>query len=79
MGVKLRLQVGIQMHLEVNTGSSAAKSIASRRGTGRVRHLDARELWLQERVARGDLYIKKVAGTDNLADILTMRLGSKDE
>ncbi len=60
--------------LRVNADSSAAKSIASRRGCGKVRHLETRELWLQEKVARGDLEIRKVRGEENVADALTERV-----
>ena len=63
--------LGLELELQINTDSVAAKSICSRRGTGKVRHLDVRELWIQERVSRGDLSIRKVHGPDNLADILT--------
>ena len=63
--------LGLEFGLQINTDSVAAKSICSRRGAGKVRHLDVRELWIQERVARGDLSVRKVHGPDNLADLLT--------
>ena len=43
MGVSLRVIV-------VKTDASAAKGIASRRGLGKVRHIDVSQLWLQDRV-----------------------------
>ncbi len=55
----------------MNTDSLAARSISSRRGAGRVRHVEVRELWVQERVRRGELSINKVRGEDNVADGLT--------
>ena len=61
--------LGIEVEVHINTDSSTGKSIASRKGVGKVRHLDTRELWIQERVARGDLRLKKVPGEENLADI----------
>ena len=76
LGIKgLLMDIGLSMKLRVNTDSSAAKSIASRRGCGKVRHLEVRELWLQDRVAKGELQVKKVRGEDNLADILTKHVG----
>ncbi len=69
------MDTGLSTELRVNTDSSAAKSIASRRGCGKVRHLEVRELWLQDRVAKGELQVKKVKGEDNIADILTKRVG----
>jgi hypothetical protein len=56
---------------KIKTDATAAKGIATRRGLGKVRHIDTRELWLQEKVGNGDLDIEKVKGTDNVADALT--------
>ncbi len=63
--------LGLPFGLQINTDSVAAKSICSRGGAVKVRHLDIRELWIQERVSRGGLSVMKVYGPDNLADILT--------
>ena len=72
LGVKgLLSDLGVEVSLQVSTDSSAAKSIASRGGAGKVRHIEVRELWVQERVAKGELIIKKARGEDNLADGLT--------
>ena len=58
-------------HIEVKEDSSAAKGIASRRGLGKLKHVDIKELWIQEKVSCGDLKITKIPGTINLADALT--------
>ena len=63
--------LGVDVEVQINTDSSTGKSVASRRGAGKIRHLDTRELWIQERVARGDIMIEKVRGEDNVADGLT--------
>ena len=63
--------LGVDVEVQINTDSSTGKSVASRRGAGKIRHLDTRELWIQERVARGDIVIEKVRGEDNVADGLT--------
>ena len=55
----------------MNTDSSAARSISLTRGAGIVRHVEVRELWVQERVRRGELSIIKVRGEENVADGLT--------
>ena len=36
-----------------------------------MRHVEARELWVQDRVAKGELEIKKVKGEENVADGVT--------
>ena len=49
-------ELGIEAEVEVMdalTDSSSAKSFASRRGAGRIRHIEVRWLWLQDEVAKG--------------------------
>ncbi len=67
----LMADLGLEMKVQINTDSSTGKSIAPRRGAGRVRHIEVRELWVQHRVAKGELEIKKVRGEENVADGLT--------
>ncbi len=64
--------MSIEVH--VNTDSSIAKSIASRRGAGRVRQIEVRELLIQDPAAKGELSVKKVKGESEVADILTKRV-----
>ena len=64
------------VHLSVD--SSAAKSFVCRRGLGRMRHLEIRDLWLQKEVADGKLVVYKVPGERNPADLMTKVLGIKD-
>jgi hypothetical protein len=72
IGVKnLLSDMGIKVNIEVCTDASAAKAIASRKGCGKIRHIDVATLWVQGKVASGEVRIRKVAGTENLADILT--------
>ena len=63
--------LGVGVEARLNTDSSAAKSITARRGAGRVRHTEVRELWVQYRVAEGEFKIVKVKGEENVADGLT--------
>ena len=60
----------------LNTDSSAAKGIASRRGVGKIKHLATRTLWVQEHVASGRVRLKKILGTENPADVMTKYLTS---
>jgi len=53
------------------TDSSAGKVIATRRGVGRVRHLDARRLFVQQLTASGRIAVHKAKGTENVADMGT--------
>ena len=63
--------LGLHVEVQVNTDSSAARSISSRRGAGRVRHVEVRELLEQGKVRTGELSTIKVKGEDNVADGLT--------
>ena len=57
--------------------SSAARAFASRRGLGRMRHVSARYQWLQERVRRRELAVKRVGTLDNRSDFLTKALAAQ--
>ena len=57
--------------LSVLTDATAAIGICRRRGLGKVRHLATADLWMQDRIRKGDFKLLKVAGADNPADMLT--------
>ena len=62
---------GIDVSIVMCTDASAAKGIASRRGLGKVRHIELCQLWLQDQVANDTIRIVKIAGVDNFSDSLT--------
>ena len=64
----------VDLPIDIFTDASAAKGIASRRGLGRTRHIAVHFLWVQERVAKGDIRLHKVWGEENPADLLTKYL-----
>jgi len=79
LGMKaLMSDLGVDVQLTLKSDASAAIGIASRRGLGKIRHLEVSQLWLQQKVANGDLKLVKVNGGDNLADALTKHLGAGD-
>ena len=51
--------------------ASAAIGIVLRRGLGKVRHIDVSQLWLQHKVASGEIQVKKVGTGENKSDALT--------
>ena len=67
--------LGVRVALRVYTDSSAAKGIASRRGLGKVRHIEVNQLWIQEKVSDGTVDLKKTPGEYNIADALTKHVG----
>ena len=58
----------------VKADASAALGIISRRGLGKVRHLDTSFLWIQETKAKRDIAFEKVKGEVNTADLMTKNL-----
>ena len=51
--------------------ASAALSIAKRQGAGKIRHINGKSLWLQEKEVQNELTYEKVKGEDNPSDGLT--------
>jgi len=62
---------GDDPNLEVRTDASAARGVILRQGVGKIRHLDIKQLWLQEKAARGQLLITKIPRSANWSDALT--------
>ena len=75
MGVRnLMRDLGVEVGIEIRTDAAVAKSIAMRRGAGKVRHIEVNQLWVQEKVLKGEIFIKKVGTEENVADILTKHI-----
>ena len=70
--------LGWESTITVWVDSAAAKSIASRIGLGKMRHMEVKFLWLQEAVKAKRIFLKKVAGCQNPADVLTKPQGISD-
>ena len=60
--------------LVLKPDSSAAIGIGSRRGAGKVRHIDTSSLWLQQHVTAKNIVLEKVDGEVNPADLGTKHL-----
>ena len=63
--------LGFDSSVEVYIDSSAAKSIASRIGVGKVRHIHTKLLWIQEAVRDGKIKLTTISGGHNPADVLS--------
>lgn len=59
------------MELKLKTDSSAARGIVQRSGCGKVKHLDVKTLWIQEREGCGDLTTVKIPRLQNISDFMT--------
>ena len=67
--------LSLEPHLQVD--ASAAIGITQRKGLGKVRHLDTQALWIQDAVRQRRVYLEKVLGTENPADLMTKHLDQK--
>ena len=71
MGLQsLAADLGWEIATRLWIDSATAKSMASRKGAGRVRDLDVRQLWLQDVVRQGEVHVAKMHGVLNPPDAL---------
>jgi len=63
--------LGYSFALRAGTDSSTAKSVAERRGVGKIRHLHTPLLWLQTKCSKGEIKISKVSNKVNWSDLAT--------
>jgi hypothetical protein len=68
----------LRTEVKAATDSSAAKSFLNRRGLGKMKHIEIRDLWLQEEVLKGHVEVMKVLGTENPADLMSKFLNVSD-
>ena len=66
--------LGVNARGKIQTDSSACFGMASRKGVGRVRHLETRAFWLQDVIDSERVGVKKIPGETNLGDIGTKNL-----
>jgi len=70
--------MGQEKKIVVKTDSSACNGIVHREGCGKVKHLETRQLWVQELVARKDVDVKKIPREFNSSDCLTHHWSAVD-
>ena len=70
----LARDLSMNFDLEMLTDATAAIGICRRRGLGKIRHLHTADLWIQDRLRKGDFKLTKVLGADNPADMLTKHI-----
>ena len=77
IGMKSLMEdLGASLSVRVWTDSSATVGICGRQGLGKLRHIDTRSLWVQQRLRSGGLELRKVRGEVNPADLFTKHLAS---
>ena len=66
--------LGYQLKMEAESDASSAIALASRCGLSRIRHIDIQYLWVQWLIENHKLFLKKVEGQANSADMGTKHL-----
>ena len=67
----IMMELDMPVQLGLLTDSSSAKAVTLRRGPGRMRHIEIRQLWLQEECRQHRLTIERVSTRENDADMFT--------
>ena len=65
---------GITVGITILSDATAATGMVQREGLGRVRHLAVGDLWVQQRVRRGEIVVNKWPSEENYSDMLTKPL-----
>ena len=74
VGAALEFLFGEQPSVHLFCDSSSARQLASRRGCGKIRHLQLKLLWLQDRLAAAAFQLHPVPTKENLSDLMTKSL-----
>ena len=61
----------VKKMIRMSTDASAAEGMASRKGLGKLRHIEVNQLWLQDKVGDGEIMISNIKGESTPADTLT--------
>jgi len=76
IGVRVLLQeLGVPCVLELRGDSSACKGVLLREGSGKLKHIEVKQLWLQDHVQSGSVRMRQVPREQNVADAFTKHWG----
>ena len=64
----LLMELDVPVKVVLYGDSSACCGTVHREGCGRIKHLEIRQLWLQQQIRAGDIDYEKVARQNNPAD-----------
>ena len=73
-GLQLRellMEMGLKMKVRVRTDSPAAKGVVKRSGSGKMKHMAAKHLWIQDVVRQGIVDVTTIDTLHNTADLGT--------
>jgi hypothetical protein len=70
----IRSETGDNRPVHLFVDSTSAMNLLAKRGPGRLRHLQAKELWLQELTGSGRVVVKYLSTKLNVSDMFTKPL-----
>ena len=68
---EMMMEHGAPVTLMLEGDSAACQGIVAREGSGRIKHLVVRQLWIQSKVREGHLAYRKISRDVNSADSQT--------
>ena len=72
LGAKnLTIELGMEENLEIKTDASAAVGVIQRQGAGKIKHLEVKQLWVQEQEKKKAVKMVKIPREWNYADLMT--------
>ena len=72
------MEFGLRVALISRCDSSAARGALQRTGTGRMKHLEVKHLWVQDLVLQKRLSVQWVPRSQNPSDMLTHPVSASD-
>ena len=51
--------MGTKIKFRISTDASAANGIMAHKGAGEIRHIEASQVWVQDKVRKGEIAMKK--------------------
>ena len=67
----LTIEMGLDEEVEIRTDASAAVGVVQRQGAGKIKHLEVKQLWVQEHEKKRNLKMTKIPREINWADLFT--------
>lgn len=71
--IQLMRDMGVELRLELRVDASATKGMIMRQGSGKLKHVEVQQLWLQELTRQDKLQLVKIDRKVNSADVFTHR------
>ena len=72
-------QIGLEVKIRHCIDASAAKGTLLRKGAGKIKHLEVRQLWCQSAIERYGIEVIKIPRRLNLADCLTHGISKREQ